>query len=246
MAIISDAGLVRVMSVRGGKKTDFTLRDPLNPSYVVSRYRVPGSLDRSGRFFVYGEFELTLVNLRTGSVRLYQEYSGGVPSSEYDDWSITTDHRIVAAKFEGIDIRHVADTEHASQSVTCECAPAAVSLSPSGRFAVFGTADGHMVAIDLKRGSRAEKTITTEPGGGIGEVAASDLGRFFAAVTPRGRLTIWDVNGEHVTFLRTFHGESVRKITAVPGGESFLVQTTPNRADGEDRVRSWLVREERS
>ncbi|MFF3861424.1 WD40 repeat domain-containing protein [Streptomyces sp. NPDC002209] len=237
VAVTDAAGLVRVQGLRGGAPNDFR----------IDLTEGPVTLNRSGTEFAYGQFTITLMDTRTRQARTLP--AKPVPNggrSAYDDWAITDDGRVLAAGAEGIDMWYLNEPEKASKPITCACPAASVALSPDGRYATYGTVDGHAVVVDIdKRAVLEDKTLSPRPDDFVGTVTAFGSGSYFAAGTSTPeRVVIWDASEHRIVWDHLFPQHKIAEVSAVPGSEALLVQTNRYQDLGHEpfnTVRPWLV-----
>ncbi|MFJ7345798.1 WD40 repeat domain-containing protein [Streptomyces sp. NPDC101110] len=236
VAAVSDTGFIRAVKIRGGAPKDFKI-DP---------YEAAGNLSRSGRTFVYGQFDIHLVNVATGLSIAYPDKpppDGG--RTAYEDWAVTDNGRLLAASLEGVETWRTGNPRYTAKPATCQCAANGVRLSDDGQLAIFGTADGHAVTVDVEtRTVLHDKTVSALPNDHIFEVAVLGSGRYYAAGTSFSRAVIWEAEKQQTVWDHTFSRQDIRDVSAVPGSDSLLVVTTPHEEESE--IRAWIVSPARS
>ncbi|MFD6915985.1 hypothetical protein [Streptomyces virginiae] len=238
-AAVSDAeGLLRIQRLQGGTVHDFH----------VDLLEGPVTLDRSGTIFAHGSFTLSLTDIRTRKPRTLPAkpvpYGG---RSAYSDWSITDDGRVLAAGDEGIETWYLDQPAKASQPISCACPAASVTIGRDGRYAAYGTVDGHAVALDLgKRTVVGDKTVSPRTDDFVGTVTPFGSGNSIAAGTSTpGRVVVWDALEHDILWDHHFPQHKIAEVSAVPGSEALLVQTNRFEDLGNEpfnTVRPWLVR----
>ncbi|MFJ9012877.1 WD40 repeat domain-containing protein [Streptomyces canus] len=231
VAAVSDTGFMRAVKIRGGTPKDFKI-DPDEAA---------GTLGRSGQTFVYGNFDIHLVNVATGLSIVYPDK----PSPEggrtaYEDWAVTDDGRLLAASLEGVETWRTENPRYTTKPATCQCAANGVKLGDDGKLAIFGTADGHAVTVDVKtRTVLHDKTVSALPEDHIFEVAVLGSGQYYAAGTSSSRAVIWEAEKQQTVWDHTFSQQDVSAVSAVPGSDSLLIVTTPHEEDSG--IRAWIV-----
>ncbi|MFF7457166.1 WD40 repeat domain-containing protein [Kitasatospora sp. NPDC008115] len=215
-AVLSQEGALRIMNLSRETPTDLTI-DPLEG---------PGALSPGGDLFVFGSFELTVVDAADGRTSTLPEKpvpDGG--RSAYEDWAVTGDGLVRAASLEGVDTWDPADPDRAGETIGCACEARSVRFNGDGSLAAFGTADGHEVVVDLTTGRvLADKTVAVGDFTIIWTATVLGDGRRAAAGTPSG-VAVWDVGARRTVWEHTFPGYRVEEVGAVPNSDALLIRT---------------------
>ncbi|MFE7558267.1 WD40 repeat domain-containing protein [Kitasatospora sp. NPDC057500] len=219
-AVLSQEGALRIMDLSREDPTDLAI-DPLEG---------PGALSPGGDLFVFGSFELTVVDVadgRTSTLPQKPVPDGG--RTAYEDWAVTGDGLVRAASLEGVDTWDPADPDRAGETIGCACEARSVRFNGDGSLAAFGTADGHSVVVDLTTGRvLADKTVFVGDFTIIWTATVLGDGRRAAAGTPSGAV-VWDVGARRILWEHVFPGYRVEQVGAVPNSDALLIRTVESK-----------------
>ncbi|MFB7470412.1 WD40 repeat domain-containing protein [Kitasatospora sp. NPDC056184] len=223
-AVLSQEGALRVMNLSRSTPTDLD----------IVPTEGPGGLSPHGDLLVFGSFDLTVLDVvsgRTSTLPAKPIPDGG--RTAYEDWAVTGDGLVRAAGVDGVETWDPADPDRAGETIGCGCDARSVTFTGDGSLATFGTADGHVVVVDLATGRViADKTIAVGDFTLIWTVAAFADGRR-AAGGISSRAVIWDVGARRTVWDHTFPGYRVAEVGAVPNSKALLIRTVEEDASAE-------------
>jgi hypothetical protein len=202
------------------------------------------AFNRTGTQVAFGGSGVTVFDASTGAtLGNYRQPLSPLGRDTYQDVAFAPDHRMVAAAYDGVDQWKVGQSRVTVPTVVCDCAPDGVALSGDGRFAIFGTADGHMTITEVASGRViADRTVSTNLEDHVFAVAASSTGDAFAAFAASGAGLIWERHTHRVAW----RGKLARLFpshVSFVGHRALLIGSRTNESDAGTGfgLAPWLV-----
>jgi hypothetical protein len=176
------------------------------------------SFDGSGDRVAFGGFGVAVYDANTGQpTETYEQPMPAGGRSPYDEITFTKSGEVSAISAEGVDRWTPASPLAVGTTIGCECAAAASALSRDGATAAFGTADGHVVILDVGTGQiREDRTVSTNTNDHVFAVAVSGSGRRIVAFAASGKGLLWDQRLARATW----RGRLIGKLN--PSNASFV------------------------
>jgi WD40 repeat protein len=166
------------------------------------------AFDDASDHVAFAGFGVQIYDAITGDfVASYAQPVSARGRSPYDAVAFMKGGQIIAASVEGADRWRAGSPRAIGQTIGCDCAADGVAVTPDGRTVVFGSADGHLVIVDVRSQLiREDRTVSVDPNDHVFAVGASITGHQIAAFAASGRGLIWDDRVRRVTW----HGSIAR------------------------------------
>lgn len=151
------------------------------------------ALNANGERLAAAEFVVAIYDVRAQRLVMTVEPP---PRDEgrgtYNDVAFSTDMKVVAAvSNEGADSWDLSTGNRAWPVMECSCDARQSALSSGARFAVFGTADGHVLLWDLVTGCETVDRTISAKSHTVSGAAVTATGHLVFAATGYGDVVIW-------------------------------------------------------
>jgi WD40 repeat protein len=145
---------------------------------------------------------------------------------EYEDVAFTATGAVAAVSLEGVDVWPLRSPVSKGATRSCGCAARGLRLSDDGRRAIFGTADGHLVIMNVQTGDLlVDRTVSTRHNDIVWAVDFNADGTLAAAVSTDGKVLVWDVKRDATAWRGRVPLKSVERVYFTAEGQALVFES---------------------
>ena len=227
LAMSADGDLYAAISVVDGSfilasaEVDMTDGEPFQSEYSNV------AISPDGKLLALAGFGVTTFELHANSAptdHTQPMLDGG--RGTYEDVAFIGTDAVVAVSVEGADVWPLNSPVTEGPTRSCACAARGLRLSDDGRRAVFGTADGHLVIMDVETGDLlVDRTVSARPNDIVWAVDFNTDGTLATAVSSAGEVLVWDLNRDAAAWRGKVPLESVARVYFTPSSDALVFES---------------------